>query len=55
MGSVYKLWALCRKTPYRDNDRAALATDEIREQPDGGAALTLGAQLCHLFRKIREV
>ena len=43
MGSVYKLWALCRKTPYRDNDRAALVTDEIREQPDRGCRPHLGA------------
>ena len=42
MKSVQKLWALCRKTPSRDDDRAALGTDRIREQPDGGCCLHLG-------------
>lgn len=35
MESKSKLWALCEKTPSGDNDRAALRTDRVREQPDG--------------------
>lgn len=54
MKSVQKLWALCRKTPSRDDDRAALGTHRIREQPDGGCCLHLGG-IAVLFKKIREV
>lgn len=55
MKHIHQLWALCHETPSRDNDRAAFRTDRIREQPDGGAAFTLGELPCCLFKKIREV